>query len=128
MVSYIVFMSNMMTLVAKDAASTGAPHLQPFPTTPGNNIIQVFWDKHNANTSLNAETSSTSTVSPLQISVANPMVIDGDHHDSHCLVDFAAIWLETLHTSALISNLITTLTTPPMLAVTLQASQCQWSQ
>jgi len=53
------------------------------------------------------------------------MVIDGEHHDSHYLVDLGAIWLETLCTSAMIGNMIITLITSPTLAVTLQATIMQ---
>jgi len=112
----IVFTSNMMALMAEDAAFTSAPHLQPLSTTPGNTVVQVFLGKHNANASFDPATSTT-TVPPIQISIANPMVVNDKHHDSHYLVDLAAIQLETLCTSVMISNMIKTLITPPTLAV-----------
>jgi len=111
----------MMALMAKDATFTSALHLQPLPMTPRNIVVQVFRGKHDINTSFDPAT-STSTVPPVQNSIVNPTVIDGDHHDSNCLVDLAAIQLEILCTSAMFSDMINTLTTPPMLAVALQAT------
>ncbi len=111
----IDFKSNMMALAAKDASFTSAPNLQGPSLTPDNIVVQEFLENLHPN-SIFQSPPNTSTSCPIVFHVVNPMVIDGDvhhHHDSHWLVDLAALQTKITQTSDNFCAFLDTLTPHP---------------
>jgi len=110
-------MSNMTALVAADAASTSALHLQCHPLTIWNTVVKKFQENWHAN-DCSLQFTSTSTESLVQLSIGNPMANDGDaspHHESHQLVHLAKIQWEITSFSTSFKTLVDALVQPMQL-------------